>query len=488
MSIRLPGCHLPSLAARQLEVHGNLILGNGLTASKLNLFAAHIDGVLRLNGAVLDNPGGVTLLGRGLAVEQGMDCSGFTSRGEINLLGARITGGLFLTGATLLNPVGWALDAQGMSVSYALFIGSSYDDGSGLTVEGGLRLVGVRVDGFVSGWGAHIKARRDIGFAIAALGLQIKENLLLGEGFTADGIVSLTNAQVGNEIDLDGATLTNPGGHALIAERIVVGGSLLCTNGFSAQGSINLAGAKIGGSLDFTGADLSDPTVSGMNLQKVTAQALIMRPALRAAQVDLRHTSVIVLDDGAETWPAQLLLRNFSYERIESESAASAPLRLGWLQRDLEGYVPQPYEQLASVYRQAGHEKAARRVAVAKQQHRRKTLSTAGKMWNWLLYLTIGYGYRTWQAGLWLLGLTLIGTIVFSSAYPAHMTATRQQPMKFNAPVYSLDALLPIIDLGQQGSWQPTGITLYVYWTLIIAGWILTSAFVAGITGVFKRD
>jgi hypothetical protein len=96
--------------------------------------------------------------------------------------------------------------------------------------------------------------------------------------------------------------------------------------------------------------------------------------------------------------------------------------------------------------------------------------------------------YRTWQAGLWLVAFVLIGTAAFSSAYPAHMMAIRHNPMAFNAPLYSLDVLLPIVDLGQQDSWQPTGIVLYVYWALIILGWILTSAFVAGITGIFKRD
>jgi hypothetical protein len=40
----------------------------------------------------------------------------------------------------------------------------------------------------------------------------------------------------------------------------------------------------------------------------------------------------------------------------------------------------------------AGHEEAARRVAIAKQRHRRQVLNPASKMWNWLLYLTIGYG------------------------------------------------------------------------------------------------
>ena len=487
-SIRLPGCHLPSLEARQLQVRGNLMLGNGLSAASLDLFGAHVGGVLSLDSAILDNPDGRTLSGNRLTVGQGMDCSGLISRGQMSLIGARIMGGLIFTGASLKNTTGWALDAQGMNVSYALFIGSSYNDWSGLAVEGGLRLVAVRVDGFVCGWGAHIKARQDGGLAIAARGLQVEGNLHLGMGFTVDGRVNLSNARVGGEIHLNGARLTNPGGQALIAERIVVGDSLLCTDGFSARGAINLAGANIGASVDFTGADLSDPALSRLDLQGVSARALIMRPVARAARVDLRHASVVVLDDDPDTWPGQLMLRNFSYERFENDSTISVPMRLDWLQRDLEGYIPQPYEQLASAYRQAGREEAARRVAIAKQQRRRQTLKPVGKIWNWLLYLTIGYGYRTWQAGLWLVAFTLIGAVVFSGAYPAQITAIRQHPTAFSAPVYALDALLPIIDLGQQDSWQPTGVSLYVYWGLIIVGWVLTSAFVAGITGTFKRD
>lgn len=37
------------------------------------------------------------------------------------------------------------------------------------------------------------------------------------------------------------------------------------------------------------------------------------------------------------------------------------------------GYAPQPYEQLAAHYRQAGHDDAARRVLLEKQRHRRRT-------------------------------------------------------------------------------------------------------------------
>ncbi|MEU4086246.1 hypothetical protein [Streptomyces aureus] len=77
-----------------------------------------------------------------------------------------------------------------------------------------------------------------------------------------------------------------------------------------------------------------------------------------------------------------------------------ARARLNWLERQQHGYAPRPFEQLAAAYRQAGHEDAARLVAIHKQRRRRRTLNPAGRLIDWLLYLTVGYGYgyRTWLA------------------------------------------------------------------------------------------
>ena len=50
--------------------------------------------------------------------------------------------------------------------------------------------------------------------------------------------------------------------------------------------------------------------------------------------------------------------------------------RMRWIRRS-PGYSPQPYEQLASWYRKAGHDDDARRVLLAKQRHRRRTLGPA---------------------------------------------------------------------------------------------------------------
>jgi hypothetical protein len=43
-------------------------------------------------------------------------------------------------------------------------------------------------------------------------------------------------------------------------------------------------------------------------------------------------------------------------------------------------------------------------------------------------------------------------------------------------------------EIGQQTPWTPHGSALYWSWTFIAAGWILTTAVVATLTGIFRRD
>lgn len=328
---------------------------------------------------------------------------------------------------------------------------------------------------------------RESPFALIGLGLDVSDNLYLSEGFKASGAVSLTAAHVGQELHLDDACILGRGGDSLIAERLTVGGSMHCSEGFTARGSVNLADSRIAGRLDFTGAILDHPAGNTLDLRGVTAEVLVARPSAAPAVLDLRRASVTTLDDDPASWPARLMLRDFSYQTLGGP-AADVRQRRRWLTRDVEDFVPQPYEQLAAVYRRAGRDEAARTIAMAKQRRRRKAINPAARVWSILLNLTIGYGYRTWLAGVWLLGLAIAGTIVFRHAYPAHMVAISSTPMPFNPIIYAVDVLLPIVDLGQQTSWQPRGPALDFYWALIALGWILTSALVAGLTGIFKQD
>jgi hypothetical protein len=127
-------------------------------------------------------------------------------------------------------------------------------------------------------------------------------------------------------------------------------------------------------------------------------------------------------------------------------------------------------------------------VGIAKQWRRRRELNPLGKIWNWLLYLTVGYGYRTWLAALWLTALLAIGTAVFTNAYPTHLRSASPSGPEFQPVAYTLDVLLPIVDLGQEKAWYPQDSARVWAWVLTGAGWVLTTTVIAGLTNALKRD
>jgi hypothetical protein len=132
-AVRLPGCHLPGLAADQLETRGSLYLNWGFTATgEVRLLGAHIGGSLNLSGASLANLDGPALVADGLTVDGGMFCGeGLTATGEVRLVAARIGVVLDFAGATLSNPEGTALYAYRLTVDRDLF----YEDGFTATGE-----------------------------------------------------------------------------------------------------------------------------------------------------------------------------------------------------------------------------------------------------------------------------------------------------------------------------------------------------------------
>jgi hypothetical protein len=358
---------------------------------------------------------------------------GFHARGEVNLGGAHVGGSLSLDGATLSNPGGRALDADRLTVDQAM---------------------------------------------------------LCREGFSAYGAVHLEGAHVGGSLRLMGATLSNPGGYALYARRLTVDQVMSC-HGLSARGEVDLDGARIGIGLFFDQAAFTNPGGAALILPELWARTLFLRELAQPPDtVVLLGAQVAALHDDPASWPRTIDLSAFTYDRLFERSPVSARQRLDWLGRGPRGYDPQPYEQLAGVYRRAGRDQDARTVAIAKQRVRRRTLPLPARAWSLLLDALIGYGYRTWQAGLWLLGFWLAGWVVFARAYPDHLTPAKPgepQPA-FQPLVYALDTLLPVVNLHQEDNWIPRGGAQWWAWSSILVGWVLTTTAVAAFTGVIKRD
>jgi hypothetical protein len=250
---------------------------------------------------------------------------------------------------------------------------------------------------------------------------------------------------------------------------------------------------------------------NGLNV----AGSFIWLPAAKpqVGRIDLSFARVGRLTDAPGVWPrqGQVELSGFEYGSLESAvkrgDADDLRERLDWLD-EAATYSLQAYQQLATVYRQVGRDKDARRVALEKHRRRRKMLPLWLRGWSWFQDVTVGYGYRLYNALFIVVALGVIGTILFRYAQshdlmlstdatpPGSVRAdhcTKYYPC-FTPYIYSLQLLLPVVNLNQTNFWLPNsfsgwGVVLLAYtWFTIIFGWLLGVALVAGLGRVFGRD
>ncbi|MEU0564987.1 hypothetical protein ABZ297_06270 [Nonomuraea sp. NPDC005983] len=461
------------LTAEGVIIDGGLTCGHGfLSYGELSLQDARVGRRCAFSGARLSNPDGVALNAERLTVQGGLFLNeGFAAEGEVLLRGAHVTGSLSVARATLVNPGGRALNAPLME------LGSGLQATPGFVATGEVFLDSTQVRGSVNVDGGRLSNPGATALSLRRLG--VTGRLSCSEGFSADGEIVLINAKVEGSVQFHGAALSNPEGRALALWEVIAGGGVDCCEGFTAKGALSIRDSRIAATLCF-----EETTLDGdLHLRGVEAAALKIGPQtvlLRAA--DLRHTRVGVLDDVPSRWPAHLLMNGFTYDSLETPLPVQE--RLDWLAK--EAYQPQPYEQLATVYRNHGHDAAARDVLLAKQRRRRTRQQLGARLWGHLQDWTVGYGYRPFRAALWLAALLLIGTVDFTVDQPPAFKPGEAPP--FNAFLYTLDLLLPIISFGQETAFGPHGFHQWLAAAMITAGWILATTILAGLTRALSRQ
>lgn len=448
----------------------------------------------------------------------------------LRLAGARISGHLNLAGAQVAHAL-WledcwfeeGVDLFGASTQSIAIVGSRVPgvEAGLIRIEGrldlrrsrlesgcaspfhrrvtALSLINAHVSGAVNLSGAEITAPQE--WAVSAGGLVAEGGVYCVDGFVAHGEVRLMGAQLPGGLHMRGALLERPGqrGVALALDNAVAS-TLDFSDGFIANGTVRLRGARISDNLTFEGAVLNGPpdghgpSLVALLMQAVDFDFTLARPP--SGTVDLRGAQVSYLHDSDHSWPDVVELDGFVYGSIKVDEAGkrreavgrrdSVARRVAWIRRG-PGYNPQPYEQLASWYRKAGHDDDARRVLLAKQRHRRQTLLPAARVWGHLLDVTVGYGYRPWLAGVWLLALTLLGTLSFGTHSPTPVKQGEGAP--FQPLVYTLDLLIPIGGLGQRTAWSWSNDSLqWLAYLLIAFGWVLTTAVIAGVTRALQKN
>lgn len=397
----------------------------------------------------------------------------------------------------------------------------------GFRAEGRIHLVGADVGGFLSFDRATL---RNPGSAtIIGDRLRVKASVFFRDGFVAHGEVRLLNAAIQGDLNGHGGTFINPGGVALEAGGATVGGHVhlnkddRLNKNFAATGGVSLMGAQIGGNVYLNNARFEPG--SYLNLRAAAVKGLLAwtkcedQARVEHVTLDLRDASVSSIVDSSNCWPlpGKLFLDGYRYRRF-TEGPRDAGSRLRWVRRQ-PAVIADSYQQLARVLNDAGDPAGARDVLINLEFDRRlaERPNWFLWLWNWVLALTIGYGYAAWRALFPAIAIVALGSMLFlrgfrsgvvspsdKDAYGAfavdpQRAAPRHYP-KFSAVMYSLDTFLPIVDFGQKAYWMPNpnrgavwmfGLTsgwflrLYL-WGHIAFGWLLTTLVVAGITGLVK--
>jgi len=422
--------------------------------------------------------------------------------GAVRLEGARITGTLDLGHAAVNGPVSLrhcefeaavdltaaktrGIDLEGSQLAGLLAPLAAIDGNlclAGCACVGQVVLTGTRIAGALQ----MQKARLEHPGQVALLGnrLVVDDDLLAQEA-VVDGQFRLAAAQIGGILGLDGATLRHEGRRALNGFKLTVHAGLLARFGFSATGEVALSHASIDREMDFRGATLSNPGGDALRCQYTRATTFILDSGCTVdGTVDLRYSRFTDIRDDPACWPPGLRLSGLSYDALNPPLPAAQRIR--WLSRDTDGYLPQNYETLTAMYRALGDDAGARLVQLAKERERRAQLPWYGRAWSWLQEVTIGYGYRPLRATAWLSLFLAAGTLAFGLHHPPPLQGPPHPA--FNPFIYTVDLLVPLIDLGLRNSYDPQGPQRWLAYLLIAAGWIFATTIATGALRVLRRQ
>jgi hypothetical protein len=456
----------------------NAVIGAGFTGDRMlvdgetRLRHTRVAGSLGLSAAQLHNPGGAALGAGGLSVQGGVWCRNINTVGEVRLVGARLGSNVTLTDATLSNHGGIALNLDRATLADL--------DAARLTVSGGsITVIGAQVSGRIylpdlrldSGHGTN---------AFVADGTTVGRRIVMPRARVSGQVRACASSAL--RIQLREAQFDNPGGVALLMAPIDVAADMFC-NDMVVTGAMDLTGAKIGSHLDLTQARLINPGGPALVTQGLQAAQVSLLPAVPIqGTVDLSHARIGLLRDDPQTWPTTVMLRGLTYEALEPHLPARQ--RLNWLAREPDGQS-QPYEQLSALYTRTGRPSEAREVLYTAERRHRASKTLPGRAWGLLQDITVGYGYRPSRAALWLAALLALGSIIYALAPPAPLNATGTP--HFNPVIYTLDLLLPVVNLGQKYAFNPSGAEQWLSYLLVAGGWVLATTIATSAARIISR-
>lgn len=430
----------------------------------------------------------------------------FTMRAwRINLIGARIDGELRIRGTWLLDQVTLedAVIGDDLWLSDSDISRGSF---SATSVKGFALLQGIQAHGNIQFDNASIGRSIVFDDLARVTGLRMPGAVVHGgiyfAGATIDGPVDLNSVTIDRDLAMgDGTTFTGP---------------------------VDASFARVGGSVDLTGGRFASVDLTGADIAAELRLAAAGAVPLFAekAELTLRNVTTNSLQDVAESWPCILHLEGFVYQRQvrsdmrvpagpfvdrcrkgdskagDTQAAATAPAGaakpsaaesedaaaerrtqelITWLGRQVP-FSPQPYVQLSGVLRQTGDYETAKAILFAGKEREFDEAGWPAKIWLAMQWAFTGYGQYPQVAGLWVIGLIVLGAVVFTTEPSPEMRRLNW----LQRGVYSFDMLMPAVHLRHHHAEieaQAWWVRTYVFCHKLM-GYVLLSFLAAAVLGL----
>jgi len=452
--------------AQGMDVGQGVFLSGVVAAGPVDLNGAKVGGQLDCEGAHFNYKGDKCFYAQGMDVGQSVSLRGVVAAGPVDLSSAKVGGQLDCKGAKFYYDVSLyskddpCLAAFNIEIERNIFL-------SNVVALGPVNLNSAKVGGQLDCEGAKFNYEGDRCFSAQAL----EAAHIFLRNVVALGPVDLNSAKVGGQLACEGAKFKSLGTSLQLYCSEVVGDVYL-SGGFEAEGYVSLVGAELRGSLYCEGGLFRGWQALGLQQANIADRFRwkpmeVGRMEGFGGLIDLTNAHVGVLEDGYALTPPSHSFRErlrywwedrrtefgcglysprdpckqryrldgFTYDSLAREMSKNGSELVRWLLLSDGGeYHPQPFEQMAKVLRESGHDAEAREVAIGKRIQRRRSLG-GFPLWRklrqflefWLLDIPIRYGYRPWVAIVFAVVIWGFAAFQFERAYDAGVMVPASQ-------------------------------------------------------------
>ncbi|MES2187778.1 MAG: membrane-associated oxidoreductase [Pseudomonadota bacterium] len=517
-SLYLSGSRVPGIIADGLVAKGDVFLTEDFRSTgEIRLLGGTIDGDLCCQGDFEVDDGDVLSVDR-VVIKGGFFLNdGFKAAGTVRLHSANVGGSVNFEGAKITAKKGPAVVADGSVINGYLNLTG------GFSAVGAVRLMGAEIGGdFNCRGGSFVNNQTD---ALCLDAATIKGNIFFDVNFSATGVVRLLRVRVGCDLYCQGGDFNSPNGGHISADGMIVEGGFFFRKIKNSVENVSLASARVGQLVDDENSWGGHLTLDGFQYHEISGGA----PTSGSARL------------------------RWLDKQMKGHTGLSA---------QGQDFRPQPWRQLQKVLREMGHAEDARQIAIAFESR----LRTAGKIgtspphWNRIrswgyrkiargfhrgFWLLAGYGYRPVRLLSWFVCVWLIcAGFYWFFALPPQAVFAPTNPLVFQNPVYedcvpgsaearssavsgagnwylceklreeytgfsplafSLDVILPFVNLRQEEAWGPLTptpnkdpviefltfqwkhVARIIIWFETIFGWVASLLLAAIVSGLAKR-